>query len=94
MRQCKLPKIELFFKDYTAFCVTAGHHTLFVSLTTFCYVCKEQKCERGKKRKSKKPLMGGRGGGDRATNFAHMWSKNVVEMEAQANCKGETQQKL
>ena len=58
------------------------------------YVKNTQKCEGGK-RKSKKPLMGGRGaGGDRATNFAHMWSKNVVEMEAQANCKGETQQKL
>ena len=50
---------------------------------------------RGKKEKKQKASNGGRGGGgDRATNFAHMWSKNVVEMEAQANCKGETQQKL
>ena len=50
---------------------------------------------RGEKEKKQKASNGGRGGGeDRATNFAHMWSKNVVEMEAQANCKGETQQKL
>ena len=57
------------------------------------YVKNTQKCEGGKEKKQK-ASNGGRGGGDRATNFAHMWSKNVVEMEAQANCKGNTQQKL
>ena len=52
---------------------------------------------RGEKEKKQKASNGAGTwcwGGDRATNFAHMWSKNVVEMEAQANCKGETQQKL